>query len=120
MDGLKLTNTDILRLFFAIMVGDALNTINIKRRSFENAPVSVDALVKEAQALVQAGIEEGALDQRDVGAPGRFFRARGSAGKGGPLCTPWASSGRRRRTAMATTTSSASSRRKVGSSPTKP
>ncbi len=59
MDGLKLTNTDLLRFFFAIMVGDALNTINIKRRPFEETPGSVDTLLKEARALVQEGIGQG-------------------------------------------------------------
>ncbi len=59
MDGLKLTNTDLLRFFFAIMVGDALNSINIKRRPFEETPGSVDAQVKEARALVQEGISQG-------------------------------------------------------------
>ncbi len=59
MDGLKLTNIDLLRFFFAIMVGDALNSINIKRRPFEETPGSVDTLVKEARALVQEGIGQG-------------------------------------------------------------
>lgn len=59
MDGLKLTNKDILRFFMAIMVGDILNTINIRRRPFEKVPGSVDAIVKQARGEIDLEIANG-------------------------------------------------------------
>lgn len=59
MDGLKLTNKDIIRFFMAIMMGDILNTINIKRRPFEITPGSVDATVKLAREEIDQAIHEG-------------------------------------------------------------
>lgn len=55
MDGLKLTNKDIIRFFMAIMVGDILNTINIRRRPFEITPGSVDTIVKAAREEIDTG-----------------------------------------------------------------
>lgn len=59
MDGLKLTNKDILRFFMAIMVGDILNTINIRRRPFEVVPGSTDETVKFARDQIDNGIKNG-------------------------------------------------------------
>lgn len=59
MDGLKLTNKDLVRFFFAIMIGDVLNTINIRRRPFEVEMGSVDQSVKLAREAVDEGIETG-------------------------------------------------------------
>lgn len=59
MDGLKLTNKDILRFFIAIMVGDILNTINIRRRPFEIIPGSVDATVKLARDQIDLELAHG-------------------------------------------------------------
>jgi predicted nucleotide-binding protein (sugar kinase/HSP70/actin superfamily) len=59
MDGLKLTNKDILRFFMAIMVGDILNTINIRRRPFEKLPGSVDSIVKKARDEIDLEIAQG-------------------------------------------------------------
>ena len=52
MDGLKLTNKDIIRFFMAIMVGDILNTINIRRRPFELTPGSTDQIVMMAREQI--------------------------------------------------------------------
>ncbi len=52
MDGLKLSNKDIVRFFMAIMVGDILNTINIRRRPFELTPGSTDEMVKMAREQI--------------------------------------------------------------------
>lgn len=59
MDGLKLTNKDILRFFMAIMVGDILNTINIRRRPFEVTPGSTDEIVKFAREQIDLAIKDG-------------------------------------------------------------
>jgi predicted nucleotide-binding protein (sugar kinase/HSP70/actin superfamily) len=59
MDGLKLTNKDILRFFMAIMVGDILNTINIRRRPFEITPGSTDEIVKFAREQIDLEIKDG-------------------------------------------------------------
>lgn len=59
MDGLKLTNTDILRFFMAIMVGDVLNTINIRRRPFEVTPGETDEIVKFAREAIDQHIAKG-------------------------------------------------------------
>ena len=59
MDGLKLTNKDLIRFFFAIMIGDVLNTINIKRRPFEVEVGSVDNTIKLAREAIDQGIETG-------------------------------------------------------------
>jgi len=59
MDGLKLTNKDILRFFMAIMVGDILNTINIRRRPFEISPGSTDEIVKFAREEIDLAIKDG-------------------------------------------------------------
>ncbi len=59
MDGLKLSNKDIIRFFTAIMVGDILNAINIRRRPFEKTPGAVDQLVKFAREAMDQRISEG-------------------------------------------------------------
>lgn len=59
MDGLKLTNKDIIRFFMAIMVGDILNTINIRRRAFELTPGSTDELVKMAREQIDIELAKG-------------------------------------------------------------
>lgn len=59
MDGLKLTNKDIIRFFMAIMVGDVLNTINIRRRPFETTPGSVDTIVKAAREEIDLELAKG-------------------------------------------------------------
>lgn len=59
MDGLKLTNKDILRFFMAIMIGDILNTINIRRRPFEVTPGSTDEIVKFAREQIDVAIKDG-------------------------------------------------------------
>jgi predicted nucleotide-binding protein (sugar kinase/HSP70/actin superfamily) len=59
MDGLKLTNKDIIRFFLAIMVGDVLNTINIRKRPFEIIPGSVDTIVKAAREEVDLELAKG-------------------------------------------------------------
>ncbi len=64
MDGLKLTNKDILRFFMAIMVGDILNTINIRRRPFEVTPGSTDEIVKFARDQIDARRFSGLLAAR--------------------------------------------------------
>lgn len=59
MDGLTLSAKDLVRFFMAIMIGDVLNTINIRRRPFEKESGAVDEIVKEARAVVDAGIARG-------------------------------------------------------------
>lgn len=60
MDGLTLSSRDLVRFFMAIMIGDILNTINIRRRPFEKEVGSVDTITQEARAAIDAGIPRGA------------------------------------------------------------
>lgn len=59
MDGLTLTNKDLVRFFMAIMIGDVLNTINIRRRPFEVERGSVDKTLKVAQEEMKEAITQG-------------------------------------------------------------
>lgn len=59
MDGLTLTSKDLVKFFMAIMIGDILNTINIRRRPFEITPGSVDENVKQARGVIDEGIATG-------------------------------------------------------------
>ena len=59
MDGLKLTNKDIVRFFMAIMVGDILNTINLKRRALEVVPGSTDSVVRMAREQIDNELSRG-------------------------------------------------------------
>ncbi|MFP5387556.1 MAG: 2-hydroxyglutaryl-CoA dehydratase, partial [Bacteriovoracia bacterium] len=59
MEGLKLTNKDIVRFFMAIMVGDILNTINLRRRAFEVVPGSTDAVVRMAREQIDNELSRG-------------------------------------------------------------
>ena len=59
MDGLKLTNKDIIRFFMAIMVGDILNTINLRRRAFEVTPGSTDSVVRMAREQIDNELSRG-------------------------------------------------------------
>lgn len=59
MDGLKLSNKDLGRFFFAIILGDILNSINIRKRPFEKNPGEVDGAIRLAREQLDQAIQSG-------------------------------------------------------------
>ena len=58
MDGLQLSKTDLVRFFFAIIIGDILNLINIRKRPFEIDKGEADNKMIEARKIIDQGIEK--------------------------------------------------------------
>ncbi len=58
MDGLQLTKIDLIRFFFAIIIGDILNLVNIRKRPFEIETGDVDNKIIEARKIIDQGIEK--------------------------------------------------------------
>lgn len=58
MEGLKFTNADLLRGFGAIMIGDVLTSINLKKRPFEIEKGSVDKAILEVRQVIKDHIRK--------------------------------------------------------------
>ena len=59
MDGLNLDSKDVYRFFIFTMVGDILNTINIRRRPYEVNAGDADRICIEARGVINEAIESG-------------------------------------------------------------
>ncbi len=58
MEGLKMGNVDLLRGFGAIMIGDLLNAVNVRKRPFEIEKGSVDRTMLEVRQTIKTHIRK--------------------------------------------------------------
>lgn len=60
-EGLRFSNQDLFRGFLAMMIGDILNSANLKNRPFERRKGHVDEEIQRARTLIQKSMKEGKL-----------------------------------------------------------